>query len=331
MGGNALKNCTTRRYDAREYFPLEAEVLNRLRSDFPGRRIDAIKAYAGKQTFGDMDVLFQSDQLHQNLIDYLTATFSSKEIVQNGSVYSFEHREFQIDLILTPEKHFQTSLNYFSFNDLGNLLGRVSHAMGLKLGHNGLCYAFRDGTYMFAEIEIEHDWKVILPTLGYSYERWAKGFNGLQEIFEYVISSPFFNREIYLLHNRNHTSRVRDAKRKTYMEFLQWLQDAPEDTFPAFPRKEDKAEWLPYLFDQLPGFKEQYDVTLANLERSVLANQRFNGELVASITGLTDKNLGALMRKIRESFGGKEELKNWVGQASDEDIRQKVLEIHESA
>lgn len=330
MGGNALKQCKTRRYAADEYFPFEKAVLNQLRADFPDRRIEAIPAYRSKPSFGDMDVLFQSDNFNVQLVDYLTRTFASKQVVQNSNVYSFEHQEFQVDLILTPEKHFQTSLNYFSYNDLGNLLGRISHSMGLKLGHDGLSYSWRDGDYMFATLELERDWRVILPVLGYSYDRWNKGFDSLKDIFEFAVSSPFFNKDIYLLHNRNHTSRVRDAKRKTYMEFLQWLEEAPPGTVPAYPRKDSKALWLPYLFEQLPGFEEKYRETDARFQAAMTAKRRFNGELVQSLTGLSAQALGELMRKIKEHFGGKEALQAFVLQASDAEIEAMVLERHQA-
>lgn len=56
MGGKAIKNTPVRRFERSEYFELEARVLAQLRSDFSGRRIEAIPAYRAKPDFGDMDV-----------------------------------------------------------------------------------------------------------------------------------------------------------------------------------------------------------------------------------------------------------------------------------
>lgn len=327
MGGNALKNCHTRRYEASEYYVLEKAVLAKLMAAFPERKIAPIKAYAEKPSFGDMDILFQSDNITFDVIAFLQSEFTPAEIVKNDNVYSFEYRQLQVDLILTPDSEFETSLKYYSYNDVGNLLGRIAHPMGLKFGHRGLSYAWRMGTYMFDDVVIERDWKVILPTLGYSYERWANGFKNITDIYEFVISSRYFSRDIFLLHNRNHASRVRDAKRPTYTGFLKWLETRSSDELPDYPRKEDKAEWLPYLFEQLPNFKGLYEQTQARFEASLRANERFNGEVVAKISGLEKQDLGKLMHRIREEFGSKEKIKEWVNSVDDTAIATKVLEI----
>jgi hypothetical protein len=331
MGGKAIKNTPVRRYAREEYLELEAAVLAQLRNDFPGRRVEAIQAYRAKPDFGDMDVLLESDGLTLDLPQYLIDTFGSKEIAPNGSVISFEHQEFQVDLILTPTHHYQTSLNYFAWNDLGNLLGRVVHAHGrAKLGHQGLTFPFKNGDYMFEELEIEHDWSVILPAFGFDYERWKAGFDTTEDIFQFVVSSPYFNRDIYLLHNRNYKSRVRDAKRKTYSEFLEFIEAQPAGTLPAFPYPEDRYEMLPRLFEALPGFKEKYDAVKARFDDHVRFQERFNGEYVVKLTGRTDKALGLLMKHLREQFPEKGGQRSFVLQANDAELADWVMQAHRS-
>lgn len=43
-----------------------------------------------------------------------------------------------------------------------------------------------------------------------------------------MTSSPYVNRDIYLLENRKQKARARDSKRKTYSEFLAWVEQAEE-------------------------------------------------------------------------------------------------------
>jgi hypothetical protein len=104
MGGNALKNCTTRRYEADEYFALATEVREMLRDGFihadgNTRRVEVVKAYHSKDSFGDLDVIFESDHLPHNFAEHLKRLFNPKEMVPNGKVYSLEYKEFQIDLV----------------------------------------------------------------------------------------------------------------------------------------------------------------------------------------------------------------------------------------
>jgi hypothetical protein len=329
MGGKAIKNTPVRRFARAEYLELEASVLAQLRQDFAGRRVEAIQAYRAKPDFGDMDVLLESDNLTLDIPQYLRDTFGAKEVAPNGSVISFEHKEFQVDLILTPERHFQTSYNYFAWNDLGNLLGRVVHAHGrAKLGHQGLTFPFKNGDYMFEELEVERDWSVILPAFGFDYERWKQGFETTEDIFRFVVSSPYFNRDIYLLHNRNYKSRVRDAKRKTYSDFLEWLEVQPEGSLPAFPYPEDRYEMLPRLFDAVPGFKEKYEAVRQRFDDHVRFQERFNGEYVGKLTGRTDAALGRLMKHLREQFPEKGGQRDFVLQQSDAELADWVLQAH---
>ena len=54
----------------------------------------------------------------------------------------FETNFFQLDLILTSKENFDNYLRYLSFNDLGQLIGRVAFSQGLRYGGEGLYYNF---------------------------------------------------------------------------------------------------------------------------------------------------------------------------------------------
>lgn len=306
MGGNALKNCTTRRFQAEEYYTLEHEVLEMLSDVFIISRIKPILAYRYKESMGDMDVLVESDCIPNNWMDLLKKKFQPKETLKNGNVFSFEYKECQIDLVLTKKEEFESSYQYFNYNDLGNLCGRVAHSMGLKLGHDGLTYKFfgANERHLFKELKLLDDWKDILPVLGYSYERYEQGFYTLENIFEFVVSSPFFNKSIYALENRNHAARIRDKKRKTYMEFLTWLEgyeETGEQKFVggAVKFEHNKSDWLQYLFGVIPSFKEQYDATVKECAQAQEYKKRFNGDLVSAWTGLEKQELGRFMAWLK--------------------------------
>ena len=294
MGGNALKDVETRRYDADEYYRLRCEVEDKLMELFPLCRTAVLRAYKNKPTFGDMDILIDSKFLPDHYIEMIDDDFSPRQIFKNGNCLSFEYKQFQIDLIITTPDEFNTSRQYYSFNDLGNLLGRVAHSMGLKLGHDGLSFNWRIDTYQFRNKVLLTEFKDILLVLGYSWSRYSDGFDDLTDIFEFVVSSPFFNKEIFMLENRNHTSRVRDTKRKTYTQFLEWLET--KEDLPAYPKKADKSEWLPYLFEKINGFQKLYDGVMVEWNNAVLYKIKFNGNIVREITGLDGKELGEFMK-----------------------------------
>ena len=339
MGGNALKQVETRRLTKDEYFVMEVKVVGRLRHDFPNHRVEAVRAYRQKESFGDMDVIFESTGLTTNMSDYVKRVFNSKQVVKNGDVTSFECDGFQVDLIFTPTEEFETSVNYFAWNDLGNLMGRVAHKMGFKYGHDGLKMVFRDGDYQFAEVVVTRDVKQMAKFLGYDYDRLCDGFDTLQEMFEFAASTPFFNKDIYALENRNHTSRTRDRKRKSYREFLEWIEAAPN--LPAYPwadMKEKggpkyKEEFVKRAREFFVEFGPVYDKTMADFETWKQVKATFNGDLVREWTGLDGKELGNFMKHLRETqmlVMGKEAWDSMVLAAGQEGMKKWLMPYFEA-
>lgn len=332
MGGNALKNCSTRRYRREEYFDLCNEVVFKTSYWLPCSFPHVIEAYHNKESFGDMDVIILSDMLPYNYLEIIKEVFEPAELVKNGNCVSFEYKNFQIDFIITPEEEYSTSVRYFSYNDLGNLLGRVAHSMGLKLGHDGLSYNWRVDTYQFRNIVLLKDWKDILPVLGYDYNDYKHGFATLEEIFKFVVKSPYFNKDIYLLRNRNHTSRVRDAKRKTYMDFLDWIetyQETEEQKAYAATRHSisGKDVWLPYLFSKIEGFEAVYSAVNVEWKQAILIKNKFNGDIVKEQLGLEGKELGKFMRYLKDIQKSKDPESNFykiVLNGAETDIQNEI-------
>ncbi|GBG14813.1 ABC transporter permease [Novimethylophilus kurashikiensis] len=333
MGGNALSYTTVRLTD-RNFHRFAADTVSKLRSLLPGRKISAIEAYRSKSDFGDLDVLVESS-------DYdpfkAAEALGAIEIVRNGPVTSIgvvvrpelgllHGNVFQVDLIAIDEPSFDYAKGYFAFNDLGNLVGRIAHAMGVSHRHDGLYFYVRDGDYKFREICLTKDHALALAFLGFSLERFAQGFETLEEIFRFVGNSPFFNSDIFLLENRNAVSRVRDRKRKTYTAFLSWCELHHE--LPQFPFPEDKAAWQPRIEEYFPHFNHEHAAALQDLSNQRLAKEKFNGALVASLTGLEGKALGELMKRIKTSFGGPEALRSEVLGITEEALRQRILDTH---
>lgn len=336
MGGNALKNTQTRRLDRQDFERVSAAVAAGLLRAFPQARVEVIPAYASKADFGDLDVLVTAEEVVAHggadaLERLAVERFCATDLYRNGNVLSFDYRAdaaqvqpgFQVDVITMPRASYDFALNYFSFNDLGNLIGRTAHKQGASFGHDGLWYPMRDGDHRFRDILLTRDFDLALRCLGYEPARFHAGFDGLEDIFEYVAGSAFFNRSIFLLENRNYQSRVRDRKRKTYTGFLQWCEERP--CLPAFHYPLDKAEWLPRLFEWFPAFRADHAQALADLAAQRALKARFNGDLVSAWTGLTDKALGALMRRFKASFESPGQMAGFLSTASEDDIRARVL------
>ncbi|UJR13591.1 hypothetical protein I4U23_000604 [Adineta vaga] len=232
MGGNALKKVVTRRYALDEYLKLKERILNKIREHI--NQCDVPREFPCKESFGDLDVLMvcpSSIKIRQ-LFEEL---FHPTEIVHNGDVYSFDVEQFQIDFILVPQEQFDNAIVYFSYSDLGGLIGNICHKIGLKYGIQGLWMNVHtkefDPTTTSTKLTLSTNVQEIFAFLGYDYERYMKGFENDKEFFQWIIEGKYFRRYYFNDDQLNHAHRQRTSKRPIYIKFVAFLneQEIPQD------------------------------------------------------------------------------------------------------
>lgn len=339
MGGNALKTIKTTRLDADRYQALAHRVLAVLLAAWPEAKPHLVRSYEMKPDFGDMDIIIDAAGRPGDVESSLRTLFGCTEIVKNGSgqsaIWSCDVDNFQLDIICMPSEDYATAVDYFAYNDLGNLMGRVSRRLGFKYGHRGLSYQLREGNYLVADIVVSRDMPQIFEFLGYvepqyDYARFDRGFRNLEGVFNFVASSRYFDCTAYALESRNHSARLRDRKRATYRAFLHWLEEGRVSS--------GKEAGLPGSHHlsraelHFPGFAADLALAHSAHEAAKRRRQLFNGEVVSSLTGLSGKPLGALMSSIRNGFSdGVEAFENWLDQpATPEAVARYVLDVFEA-
>jgi hypothetical protein len=327
MGGNVFKNThEVVRLEAASYFEYVDQIKDLLSKLNLSLTYHAVQAIYSKESFGDMDVVVNTNSkdvmnAHEAFIKELGYPVS-----RNGDVLSFLYKNFQIDLLFIPEESFDYACNYFAWNDLGNILGRLAKKMGVKHGHAGLFYVQRDGDVVVKEHLLSNSYYTIIDMLELSRAPFDKGFETTLEMFEWVASSPYFDPEIFKFENLNHINRVRDRKRKTYNELLTWCEEFHSNTKPskAFPLKENRREFVLNLFPAIAQTVIELDIDIA-LNRAVA--QKFNGKHVMEwIPELSGKALGAFLTYFKS---GIEMYRPYILNASEEEIRADVLISYE--
>lgn len=334
MGGNALAAMGAKRVDRDTAFAVADRVSKAIskiaENNGAHARCLLIPAYREKPDFGDLDFVLDNS-LYQHvsrdkLVSGLEEIFESPlPNIKNGPVHSvgipLQSGGFlQVDLIGMAPETVQAAVDYFSWNDLGNLVGRIAHKMGLKYGHDGLSIVLRDGTHQFDSISVSRNTDAILSFLGYDPVVWNKGFDNREQIYRFVVDTPFFNKAIYNLDNRNHIARVREKKRPVYMEFLSWVEQPPF-VLNAYQFPEDKRENLPRLFEAFPGIEAEYNEKWRRLEDSKYLKSRFNASIVTAVTGVEGRELGEFMAYFKKRHMSRLES---IRSMSDGDVRTLI-------
>ena len=332
MGGNAL-SCTSVRLTKKNYERLVGDCLSKLRSRFPSGRFEAIESFRSKADFGDADLVCWAPNYDPHA---LAAALGAVEVVRNGPVTSIglivrpevphiAGNMFQVDLIKSTPEEFDFSCRYFKANDAGNLAGRLAKSMETSLRHDGLFFVVREGDYKFKDLLLTRDYDKALAYIGLDATVFNAGFETLTDIFEFIVSSPYFRADIFLLENRNAASRVRDRKRPTYRAFLKYCEEHPE--LPNFKAPADASTWLTRIAEHFPHFRAEYDQALAEMAELRAVKEKFNGDWVSRLTGLQGKGLGALMKRFKESFESAEAQRAFVLSSSEEDLKARVAAL----
>lgn len=303
MGGNLFK---LGRKPRAEYLAIEAEVRAFL-DELVGRDDYRIpRSYGDKPDFGDLDVIISTvaierlggfDEFCQALADGLGVAQSKR-----GHVYSTVYRELQVDYFLRAPERLVPTYNYLSFNDLGNLIGKIYRRLGFKYGEDGLSYVFRRAAQPSykRELFVSRDWPRILALIELDVPTWEAGFASLDHMFEWVVASPYFSVAPYEAMSKSTEKRAK--QRKTMARFLDWLDARGIDK--RFAYAEDREAYVAWAAAAFP--EAELEAGLAR-ERELEAEdavlrRKFSGGLVRAWTGLEGKALGEFLRGFGHAY-----------------------------
>lgn len=316
FGGRALKKTFTRRYTKREFTKVRSELNRVIRRTFA--RCEVPRFYHTKETFGDIDILVSIDgNESRDIKQYIIDTFSPNEIFHNGNCWSFDFKEIQVDLMFVAEEHFDSNFNYLSFNDLGNFIGRLAHGFGLRYGQEGLwvTYYYKDTKH---KIMISKDYPKIYEFLGLDYKRWLNGFETLEEIFEFISESPYFNWQKFQPSELNRINRERNLKRASYMTFLEWMDTNVADEDHEYQFSKDKTPYYAKINEFFPEANLLSEISRIEYEvsRVKYAKSIFNGKVVMDVFDIHGAALGKAMDGFNKHM--RETMKAYYKQYVDE-------------
>ena len=333
MGGALLKlwDLPEKRISNNEYEALFEDVRNFLHlSEFKNNPVFLKSpALRNKETHGDLDII--SNVSKQELINCLKKNNALFHV--NSNTISLPWKGFQVDISCLPENQIESAINYCSWGDTGNLIGRTAHKFGLHFGHTGLSFWIRqslfdnsqnfiDNDNIFEKVVLSTDYSIILPLLGYDFERWKQGFNTEEEVFEWVATSKYFNEDIFKFEELNHINRIRNKKRKMYANFVGWVaaNGWKYDKF-SFQRRE---YYLPIWVEKFPNLREKIKENKARYLRSKQLKDKLNGYIVMDVCGISDgKLVGKIVSKVHERFSTQE-----IINSPHEKIREVILDIY---
>ncbi len=337
MGGKALNKygITTERKNTEEFLRIGKEIQRKIVTDFDNTvKTEIVTCYHTKPDHGDLDLLIKIDNTFHNqginLKEYIGNTFNPQAIHNNGGVYSFDYQNFQIDFIPVKESKWETAKTYYSYDPLGNIMGKTFHKFGLSYGWDGLFYKFRNFNGRLAQnILLTNDARRIFEFADYDYDRYLQGFETLEDIIKFTINTKYFDTEIFQMNNLKSIDKKRNRKRGSYHIFLKYLEENNINTRYDFLK--DKELYLPMIEIKFPEAKllEKLGVLQAKDRENKILSQKFNGDIVMTwLPNLMGKELGHAIGDFKQSFSSEEEYRIFVLNSSFVTIQEHFMNTY---
>ena len=332
MGGKALNKygVTTVRKNTEEFQRIGKEIQNRVETDLPVSTA-IVTCYHTKADHGDLDLLIKMDEgISIIWNEFIKTRFNPQAIHNNGGVYSFDYQNFQIDFIPVKENKWETAKVYYSYDPLGNIMGKTFHKFGLSYGWDGLFYKFRNFNGRLAQnILLTNDAERIYDFGGYDYQRYLQGFEILEDILKFAINCKYFDAEIFQMDNLKSIDKKRNRKRGSYHVFLKYLKDNNINTRYDFHK--DKELYLPMIDEAFPEadlLGQLYELKMKDTENKILS-QKFNGDIVMTwLPDLQGKQLGHAITGFKASFEDDEEYRKFVLNANFDAIQERFMDTY---
>lgn len=326
MGGNLLKrfNLPQSRIPNSEYHDIVKEIITIFKNSAYNPVIcQAPPSLRKKESHGDIDFvlgingptkwLFRqyNSWLFLSIDEFIEKTFGYKPIC-NDSTYSFPYKGYQMDIKVLQAKDLQSYVHYNSWGDTSNLMGRIFHKMGLSYGHLGLTFYIRKSMFdndllwsnddhIMRQVVLSQDMREICEIGSFNYEQWAAGFDTEEDVFNFIASSKFFRKDIFLLENLNHINRIRNKKRSFYTNFIEWCKTTnPPDNIESFL---DKRAYALIFQDRFPHLRQQIGESFFNYKLHNLIKSRINGNILMEKYGVTKgPDLSKIISSIKAKY-----------------------------
>lgn len=323
MGGNAFIKfgITTKRINKHTYDHIKHNIVSQLKQYIV---CDVVPELYEKTTFGDLDILYITN--NEDITILIKKLFNPKYIVSTNVIsFSFEYQKdeyFQIDLVKAKDKNdFDLKYFYYSFGDIGNIIGHISNYYGLKYGSEGvfintskkaMIKLFPENKDIDTFINDEH---IHIPISGNVDQiceilklnktfltETIKNATNIQ-IYEYIKSLPLFHYAIF--ENLNHDHYERMLKRPFFTSFIDYINVKPVKG--AHTYCDNKYDIQAEIITQF----HKKDLLMNEISRIILSKKekiKFNGKHIMD----TYKNVFGKNIDPKNINNVKEEFKKYV-------------------
>lgn len=244
MGGKIFNK---KRFSKEKYENVKKSLTKQIKEKGLGKFIGYkfVESYRNKDSFGDIDILYCVKPFDNIIPPFLfNRLFNIKDIeLTSDNDFSALYNGVQVDFIYCDEEWcFDFMSNILNYDPFCNILSSILKQFNLKLNNKGLSYVgvVDKDHNLRKEIHLTLDFDEVLKLLELNTEVYKKGFYNYTDIFDYILTSPYFRKEYFDLENMTSMNRRRAKKRPLFMKFLEYIKD--KETLPYKTLNQQKID-----------------------------------------------------------------------------------------
>lgn len=320
MGGNSFVKTGVARLSLETFNKVKTIVQHDLQNYF---KTDICFHMPEKVNFGDVDIIYIPAKEHGGLTmsAVIQQIFNPREIVISGDVLSFTYffeetcEFYQVDMILVED--LEMGKFYYSYGDLGNLVGHMTDKLGIKFGINGLYVYLHNRILEDRGIEFglasANRQKIILNDcpkeicefLEMDFTAWGR-FKTDTEVFEWIKTCKMFNKDTFRDGASNH--RKKNIRRKMYSSFCDTIESANDKlTVTGSKEVQDDTVIVEQQLSAIEYFGKQSELDLLiqdckdKYRVATERKKKFNAKKFLAY-GIENRNLGEAMLSFKENI-----------------------------
>lgn len=344
MGGNALKKVQTERLNREEFVEVCSTVIHKLSKIYSAEKNDIkiLPFFKNKESFGDIDLLISSELIKdkKDFNSKLINELGSPEVAPSADFhihpFAFIHKgkNYQVDLMFHPRSEISNAEKFYGYNDLHVLINQFSmpsdnNVLNLSFTKKGLVksiYYDDKKNQKLGEILVESDFYNVLEYLGLNKQKHKEGFSNINEIFDFVINSYNYDKELMRekINNPNNDTKKR-LKRPNFVSFINYSESKIDKNSPDYYKGS-----IEYFDKCFPNVLKKEKEIIEKFEEIQNIKKALDGNEISKVSGLTlnDRRLGILCKSIREKFDNNDEnIVEWLKQHTEKD-RVSLINDH---
>lgn len=255
-------------------------IFNEIGRHFIGkfRKIQLSKSLHSKLDHGDIDITILDDN-KINFREELTHRVADKvlQYSKNGNIHSvlfhsnILNKNVHVDFIIThSDEEYDPQYEYLSYNDFSGVLGVMSRQLKFNYGTQGFFKIYRDKRDQNNYIRITTDLREGLRILGFDNITAYDNILTLNDIVDFISSSPLFSSDYYVGQTMNNSDRKRVRSGRPSADYIRESLILKNKVRSI----EDHDFFLKKIY---PEYYKNLSLEIEKIENSVIVKCKYNG------------------------------------------------------